>query len=559
MAEVIRSPITALIWEIRLRNRRWIWSIIGTFLFGWVSNFVLQDTFFSSRAGRNTLSAFNETLTFASLLIVFAIFNYTEYDAQRGWAGFPDRLFTLPVPTLLLVGVPIGLGIFAVELVYVGWVKLVFAHDEVAKPALIALLIGAFMVVYQSTLWILARFGALRMVVLGVVGISFIVVNVLSSFPQDSLSPWLSENILSALTAGAALIAFVAAWIHVARQRSGGTSRRNSVKAIIERITDALPRRTTPFSSPEAAQFWFEWRRSGLLFPLCIAGMLLLVIAPLSWLLRNEADSTLRILTVTLAMPMILGLPFGKGFSKPDFWSTDLSVPAFLAVRPLATGEIIVIKMKVAALSAAVSWVLVLMFLSIWLPLWASLDALIPIRRFLRSLSDNSVSPQYAFGALSILVGMFVTWRFLISGMWIGLSGNRKLFAASAAPYALVPVLGVIGLMVLLRNQSGLVWIADNLDPLLASFGVAVIVKFWLWVFSWRDITPERVRQYFVFWSGSTLSVIVLAMMLWRTVRSHLPPDADGFGLLLILIALLIIPLARIGLAPSALVRNRHR
>src|SRR5262249_40181169 len=276
---------------------------------------------------------------------------------------------------------------------------LVFSHDAVAKPALAALLLGAFMVLYQSTLWILARLGALRMVALGVVGISFIVVNVLSSFPQGSLSPWLSEKILSTATAAFALTGFVAAWMYVVRERSGGAASRGVVTTTIERITDALPSRTMHFRSSGAAQFWFEWRRYGFLFPLCIAGLLFLVIAPLSWLLRNDADSTLRILTVTLSTPILLALPFGKGFSKPDFWCTDLSVPSFVAVRPLSSGEIVIIKLKVAALSAAVSWFLVLIFFSIWLPLWANHDALIPTWTFVQSLSEDSVSRQYAFGA----------------------------------------------------------------------------------------------------------------------------------------------------------------
>src|SRR5204862_7850195 len=105
------------------------------------------------------------------------------------------------------------------------------------------------------------------------------------------------------------------------------------------------------FASPAAAQFWFEWRRSGSLLPFCIGAMLILVIGPLSWHLKDEPADTLWILGWTLAMPMIVAAPLGKGFSKPDFWSSDLSLPAFLAIRPLATGEMVVLKMKVAALS----------------------------------------------------------------------------------------------------------------------------------------------------------------------------------------------------------------
>src|SRR5712691_7254144 len=88
------SPITALIWEILQRNRRLIWTVAGLSFFGWFFTLVVEERF----------AALNGTLSFASLILVFAIFN----------AVFPDRLFTLPVTTLSLVAVPMGVGLCAV-------------------------------------------------------------------------------------------------------------------------------------------------------------------------------------------------------------------------------------------------------------------------------------------------------------------------------------------------------------------------------------------------------------------------------------------------------------
>lgn len=194
---------------------------------------------------------------------------------------------------------------------YLAWVKLVLARDEVTRPEWFAVLIGAYMVFYQTILWSLSGLRSLRMVVLGLIAIILIGVGLLPSFPREALSPWLSENFLIAQVAGLALIAFLAAWMVVARQRCGGGRGRHRLKALIGRIADVLPRRYRCFGSPAGAQFWFEWRRSGLLLPLCIGALLLLVIGPLSWHMRNEADSTLRILAATLAMPMFLALPVG--------------------------------------------------------------------------------------------------------------------------------------------------------------------------------------------------------------------------------------------------------
>jgi hypothetical protein len=70
---------------------------------------------------------------------------------------------------------------------------------------------------------------------------------------------------------------------------------------------------------------------------------------------------------------------------------------------------------------------------------------------------------------------------------------------------------------------------------------------------------PQRVNQYLFFWIGSTLCMLAFAVFVWEVAIPHLPPDAYGVHNLLLLTALLIVPLARIGRAPSALAKNRHR
>jgi len=554
----MRSPITALTWEIWQRNRRSARLVIGIVLFGWLFHLVSPPSF-----GALAVARVNCLLSVASLLLVFGIFNYTEFNPLKEWTGFPYRLFALPVATWMLVALPMSLGVAAVELVYLTWVELIFAHDGVYRHGWIAVLTGACMVFYQTILWALAGFRVLRMIMLGVTGTSFIGVAVLPLFGEYISSPWFSERVLIALLAGLSLIAFLTAWICVARQRCGGGRRRNWLLALGDTVSDALPRRRKGFASPKDAQFWFEWRRSGLLLPVCTGALLILIIGPLSWVLRKDSDSTLWVLGWTLAMPVILAAPVGKGFSKPDFWSGGLSLPAFLAIRPLATGEMVVIKMKVAALSTAISWLLVLAFLSVWLPLWADLAPLSMIRVGFWMIYDHSVYPQYAIAALSIIAGMFLSWKFLVGGLWIGLSGNRKLFIGAAAAYSLALLLGMIGLIISLNYKEVVQdWIEEDPDRLLPFFewlaAFAVIAKFWLAAFSWRKIDPQRVRKYLLVWLGGTFCLIALAILWWKGGRLYLPLDADRLRNLLILIAVLVIPFARPGLAPSALARNRH-
>ena len=101
-----------------------------------------------------------------------------------------------------------------------------------------------------------------------------------------------------------------------------------------------------------------------------------------------------------LAMPVVLAAAMSKGFSKPDFWSANLALPSFIATRPMATGELVVAKLKAAALSAALTWALVFAFLCLWLPLWAKVDQLSMLRIGFWMVYGHSVYPQYAIAAL---------------------------------------------------------------------------------------------------------------------------------------------------------------
>ncbi len=555
----MRSATVALTWEIWSRKRGCVAWLLGIISFASLFNLLLPASFSATEAGKTTLGILNSHLSIASLLFVLAIFSYTEFNPQKDSACFPHRLFTLPVTSFRLVAVPMLLGVAAGELVLLVWVELGFSTPgESVHAVWMAVLIGAYMVFYQTILWTLAGLRSLRMIVPGLIAIVFIMIAFL---PRPW---WFSETFLTALFVGSAVIAFLTSWIYVARQRSGGGSRRRWLNTLACRLSDAFPKRDRIFSSPAAAQLWFEWRRSGLVLPLLIAGLLIVVFGPVSWQMRNEAASTLRILLAAFAMPIILAAPFGKAFSKPDFWSGDLAFPAFLAARPMTAADMVIIKMKVAALSAAISWLLVLAFLSTWLPLWANLDSLATIRLLLWQIYGHSLYPQYAIAALSIAAGVLLTWRFLVGSLWLGLSGERTLFAASAIPYAFLPVVGLIGLLVLFRRgESLLAWLRTNADGLLPAFvwiaALAVIAKFWTAAFCWSKMAPHHVRQYLLVWFGSTLCLTTLSVLLWAGLRYVLPSDIYRLRSLLVLVSLLIIPLARVGLAPSSLARNRHR
>jgi hypothetical protein len=332
----------------------------------------------------------------------------------------------------------------------------------------------------------------------------------------------------------------------------------------VDRISKAFPGRTAPFSSAAAAHFWFEWRSSGFLLPLLVGATLIVVIAPLSWYMRDGGGNTMRILAATLAMPIALALPVGKALSKPEWWSNEMFIPSFVAVRPLTNADFVITKMKVAALSAAISWLMVGGFISVWLGLWANLDTLNYLRVLLWIFYGHSLYPQYGLAILLLVTGHLLTWRFLVSSLWLGLSGNKKLFTTTAIPYgfALVFVLA-IGVILPHNEVSIQGWIFNGFGLVLPTIvriaAVAVAAKFWFAAWTWREAHRTHVQQYLVLWLCGTAAWAAFGLLLWDGVLQVVPSDSHQFRSLVILCSLLAVPFARIGLAPGSLARNRHR
>jgi hypothetical protein len=561
------SANIALLWDICLRHRTLVRLLIAVSVFTFILNAVLPESFRTFQNDPNTFDvhdavrAVNFLLLLTALLLFLSIYSQTELNPQTGTRGFPHRLFTLPLTSFHLVALPMFLGITAFEVLAVFWQSLIFREDVNAWGLMV---VAAYIIAHQTILWTLPALGSLRVLVLGIVGTVFIVAFGLPSFPQEALPWWLRENYLAVWLIATAFGGFITSWIYVGRQRSGGGSGRHWTTPVVDRISDVLPRRTAPFSSAAAAHFWFEWRNSGFLLPLLVGAMLIAVIGPLSWFMRNDGGNTMRILVATLAMPMALALPVGKALSKPDWWSNDMSMPSFVAVRPLTNADFVIAKMKVAALSAAISWLLVGVFISVWLGFWAGLDTFNMLRVLLWTVYGHSVYPQYGLAILLVVTGFLLTWRFLVSSLWLGLSGNKMLFSATAIPYGFALVFVLAFVVILPRNEESVLnWMFSGFGMVLPTLvriaAVAVVVKFWIAAWSWRDIHRIHVRQYLTLWLCGTAAFIALGLLLWAGVLQIVPSDNHQLRSLVILCALLAIPFARLGMAPGSLARNRHR
>ena len=545
----MRSPTAALLWEIWRRNRIAVAVIVAATVAGRLLDYTEQPT--------NDPSSLIELLWMLSFVFLFGVFSYTESSGTRGIGIFPRRLFTLPVSSLRLVALPVLTGIASVELLYLLWLGPLSRGGSLSTP-FVAVLLGASMVFFQAAFWMLERVGPLRLMVAGAVVVAVYGIGLLPSWPPSPPPPWRSEAAVGTAVAALAAAVFLLAWRHIIRLRCGGGGRSISrLWPFIAPTVDAVPRHQAPFASPAAAQFWFEWRCAGLVLPALVGGVLVAVVLPFSWSSRGDASSSLRLLLGTLATPVMLAIPVGMAFARPTFWSEDLSVPGFVAIRPLTNEQMVAVRMKVAATSAAIAWLLVISFVVVWLSLWANLDAASQLAISWWAFHERSVSSVYGTVALMLAAGMTLTWRFLVSRLWSGLSGSRPLFSASVMSAVLVVI-------------AGLVFAADRLpgwvlgDPmrmagLVRLMSIAVVTKCLLAAYSWRQVSAHHLRQYVLAWGAATTCLLALTMVLWDVVRIYVALDIFRFQGFMILVALLAVPLGRVGLIPSSLARNRHR
>jgi hypothetical protein len=549
----MRSPTSALLWEIWRRDRIMLVAVLALTVAGRAID-LLERVVPAIFAG---LEAFPlvDVLWMASFLILFGVFNYTESTGSRRLGRFPRRLFTLPVSSLRLVSVPTLAGIASVELLYLLWLDP--SRGGASSVPFDAVLLAALMVFYQAILWTLDGLGSVRLVLVGIVVVIVFGISLLPSSPPVPPPLWRTEGFLGTAIAAVAAIVFAGVWSHVVRLRSGGGCRVPRVGALVDGVTSVLPRRQRAFRSPNAAQFWFEWRCCGLVLPVLTGSVLVLVLGPLSWLSRHDASDTLRFLIGALLSPVLLAIPVGMGFAKPSFWTEDLSIPAFIAVRPLADEDIVATKVTVAMASAAVSWLLVLAFVGVWLSLWGNLDSLRHVTIQLWAMHGRSAAAVAGVAVLIVAAGMCLTWRLLVSRLWTGLSGRRAVFIASAMSFALAAMAALV-----FDARRIVTWLFDDPAHMTVAVGVAaaaVVAKYVLAAYSWRRVNGSYLRQYALVWLSGTGCFAALGILVWRTARLSMPLDTYPLRSFIILLALLAVPVARLGAARSSVARNRHR
>src|ERR1051325_3980425 len=517
----MRTPAGALVWEMGRKNRWGFLVVAGTLLVGLLAR-VLQP------GDGELLESLAASAMVVSFLVTFALFTYADGGA---WIAFPARTFALPVRTGVLVGVPMLLGALGITLLHLAWVGLFIAdHQEAYPVGLFVVYWVAALLAFQAIVWCLAEHAkSFVVVLLAVVSLFVRLAVMIHSNAGRSVAVWC----LGIMAPAAAL----AAWLGIRRQRGGQDRFLVASQALLERCASALLRRRRPFATAGQAQLWMESRANAAISMLALGAGLVLACAGLVRIAAHDHFGALASAWVFLSGSLftLWGLTSGV-LSARDANSKSLAVSSFLATRPVTSGELAWVKIKLAGRLTLAGWLGYIIGLSFWFALFGGSD--FPFVR-----QEGALVPFTGFVALVVvwcLVGALPLWLTgrIPSPAWAGL-------------LLLVFLIGMGQVLQFLDKHVGLTVALPWL------FGFALAAKIVVAAWSFREsarrrlLPPRLVEGYLFCWSLGTICCLAIAFVLCQGTPVELRLALPG--------AALLVPLARVGLAPLALAHGRHR
>jgi hypothetical protein len=533
------SPALALGWELWTRHRLGLSVVAAGGIVAGVLVRVLPDD------GAHTVAGLTLPLIFFVYLYLLSIFVYAEGTLGGKAAGFPPRLFALPLRTSLLVAWPMLYGTVTVALLWLGGWCLIVAPGRQSSIVVWwpALLLASCLACFQAVCWTLVRSPLLRLVV-AILGLPSVVLGVVLALAWNNIQVTLTQ---AALIMGAAIAAaYAVAVAGVARDRRGDRLDWAWVGRLLLR---AVPRRLgteRPFASAAAAQHWMEVRRQAWLLPAFVG----LFVAMLFWAMALPLGpaEVARVAAALVGVPCLLAFFIGFGMGKTSFWAKDMRLSSFIAARPLTSAGLASAKLYAAGLSALATWALVLLLA----PLWAVVSGNVEAVRDLGAALFHDL-PGWKLGllvpaAVAGLVGL--TWLQLVAGLCLSLTGRAAVVNGVVLLYAAVgTTLAVLGIW----NASH----GDFFDTLLTvvwclagGLGILKLAAVgWAWG-RWGCWNDRKVACLAVWLAVAACLVVPLyAAFPGGPVPTHL----------IALFVVLALPLARLLALPAAVVWNRHR
>lgn len=545
------SPPRAIGWEF-WRRHRWGFRAMGVYL-------ALLAAIKLVVVVRGAPVTFHSAESFAFVVVVpitvsfvylLAVFTYgLSGDLAARQSMYPARMFTLPLSNAALVNWPMLYGAMAMIALWAFTRLLSVWPSEFSVPYVWPATLAAALVMWtQALVWMPYGAPGLRVVV------SVLVLWVIDAIVLLALQFKAPEWVVVAITAPQIPLAYAVARVAIARARRGVVPD----WGLLWGTRDSLPAARSP--QPEVrnarwsaarSQSWYEWRRNGRSLPVWVAIILPLELL-LLWTAGTATSLSILIVLGALLTPVILATFAAMAVSKSGGSGSDYRLTPFIATRPCTDAQLLAAKLSMTIRSTLAAWTLVLLAIPIAVYCSGTWPALLDWSRHV----VLTIGASRAIVLLVVILAamMLSTWRQLVQSLCFGLTGNERLIKGSVfVSLTLASLLGPLAFWIVDTERIGVVWSAI---PLVLVMLVCAKMLAAGWVASRlaRDGGPLNEQTLIAGAMWWTVAVLVLyGVLAWLTDTPHIP------RYVVMLLAILFVPLARLSAAPLAIARNRHR
>jgi hypothetical protein len=475
-----------------------------------------------------------------------AVFTFgLDGDIAAPQSMYPARMFTRPVSSAALAWWPMLFGAVVSVILWTATRLLALWPSSLVVPVVWPGFLAVVLLAWaQALTWMPYGLPGVRViaVMLWLTAIDTIVILAVHFRA--------SEALMIAFLLPQIPLAYLVARYAVARARRGDVPDWSGAFTWFARIA-GVSRPRKHFRSAAGAQAWFEWRLSGKSLPVWVA-----IILPfdllLFWVAGTSTVLVIELLLGVLFIPIIIATFAAATVSKPSVNVSDsYGLPPFMATRPLTNAQLIAAKLKTTLASTALAWLLIIVAVPIALE-WSGEMPLVVERS--RRFAQTVGTPR-AVVFLLVVVAAFIasTWKQLVQTLYIGLTGRAWLIKGSIfATLTLLFLIGPTAEWIIDTGRLGRLW---STLPLIFTLLVCVKMSAGVWIAT--RLYRNRLLSDRVLVTGAACwCVAVFALygvLVWLLDTPHIP------HYLLMLLAILAIPLARLSAAPLALAWNRHR
>jgi hypothetical protein len=544
----MRSPARAFAWELG-RRHRWGWAALGAWLL-----VLLVTRLVTAATGHTVFADWGAGFAFAVVvpgtvalfwLVVLFTHGHSGSIAARQ-SILPARSFTLPVTSTALTAWPMFYAAATVLFLWIAIRVLVVRPADFPGrmpylwPGLLAVVLVAWA---QALVWLSYPLPGLRVVV------AVLWLATVETVAIIAIGLRASEGVMVAVLVPQLPLAYLVARHAVARARRGEVPDwRGAVARLSWDAREPAPAKRA-FASAETAQLWLEWKRFGWSLPIMVALVLPAELA-LLWPSRGTPALVFAVLAIAVLTPPFLA-SFTAVTVRKSGGADDYGVSPFTATRPLPSAALVGARFRMAARSAAATWLL----------LMGATPAALAASGTWGIVADRAhgfaaaVGMDRAIVAAALTLGMLglTTWRQMVQSLYLGLTGRPRLIKGSA--FATLGLLVAIGPLLEWAWTGGArSWLWVGLFGALAAVVAArTVLVWWIAIRLWRD----RLVGARVLVAGAALwltaVLVVYAVLLWWFSTPYAP------RFLLLMVAIVSVPLVRLSAAPLALAWNRHR